>query len=231
MGAQTSKVARKLPTKPRPETLQSLPKESPSTVGPTISAASVEFKTEFIEEESRDPQLHENLKTLGPVTIPPTITKMRPTDTMLKIMEQRKQAEEKELGWHAVSEDNMSVDSLFTLMEQRKRLQPHEIDQPEVRQALLQKYKIDEPTLATLLKYYNTMAIMPPVIDDKEERRMGVWVADKVDWESQVRQVDQRNTEIKKARQEALKDNNRAKKQDKDSNQDQALKDLFDESY
>jgi hypothetical protein len=34
MGAQTSKVARKLPTKPRPETLQNIPKESPSTLPP-----------------------------------------------------------------------------------------------------------------------------------------------------------------------------------------------------
>lgn len=39
MGAQTSKVARKLPTKPRPETLSNVPKESPATLG-TFSAAS-----------------------------------------------------------------------------------------------------------------------------------------------------------------------------------------------
>ncbi|KAG1070196.1 hypothetical protein G6F42_026165 [Rhizopus arrhizus] len=75
------------------------------------------------------------------------------------------------------------------------------------------------------------MAIMPPAIDDKEERRMSVWVTDKVDWENQVRMVDRRNQEIKKARQEALKDNNRAKKEKEDSKEDQALKDLFDESY
>jgi hypothetical protein len=38
---------------------------------------SIELKTEFIEEDSRDPHLHENLKSLGPVTIAPTVTKMR----------------------------------------------------------------------------------------------------------------------------------------------------------
>lgn len=38
----------------------------------------VEVKTEFIKEDSRDPQLHENLKSLGPVTIPPFVTKMKP---------------------------------------------------------------------------------------------------------------------------------------------------------
>lgn len=150
---------------------------------------------------------------------------------MLNIMKQRKEAETKELRGHTVTDENMSIDSLFTLLEQRKRLQPGEIDKPEVRQAMLEKYKIDEPTLGTLLKYYNTMAIMPPAIDDKEERRVSVWVTDKVDWEKKVRQVDQRNAEIKKARQEALKDNNRAKKEKEDNTEDKALKDLFDEGY
>lgn len=41
MGAQASKVAtRKLPTKPRPETLKNIPKESPATLGSTVEAAS-----------------------------------------------------------------------------------------------------------------------------------------------------------------------------------------------
>jgi hypothetical protein len=40
MGAQTSKVARKLPSKARPETLQNIPKESPATIGSSIEAAS-----------------------------------------------------------------------------------------------------------------------------------------------------------------------------------------------
>lgn len=38
MGAQTSKVARKLPTKARPETLKNVPKESPSSLSSTIPA-------------------------------------------------------------------------------------------------------------------------------------------------------------------------------------------------
>jgi hypothetical protein len=40
MGAQTSKVARKLPTKARPETLQNIPNESPATLGSMANAAS-----------------------------------------------------------------------------------------------------------------------------------------------------------------------------------------------
>lgn len=40
MGAQTSKVARKLPTKARPETLQNIPKESPSTIASAPNVAS-----------------------------------------------------------------------------------------------------------------------------------------------------------------------------------------------
>lgn len=40
MGAQTSKVARKLPTKARPETLHNIPNESPSTLGSMANVAS-----------------------------------------------------------------------------------------------------------------------------------------------------------------------------------------------
>ncbi|GAA5795526.1 hypothetical protein EDC94DRAFT_613348 [Helicostylum pulchrum] len=228
MGAQTSKVVRKLPTKARPETLSNVPKESPATLG-TFSAAS-ESKTEFIEEDSRDPHLDKNLRSLGPVTIRPTVTKMRASDTMLGIIKKRQQEERRESKGLTVSDGLLSVDSLFTLLEQRKRMSPGEIDKPDIRQALLKKYEIDEPTLSTLLKHFNTMAIMPPSIDDKEERRMGVWVTDKKDWETQVKAVDERNKAITKARQEAMKDNNRASKP-KESEQDQKLKDLFDEGY
>ena len=149
---------------------------------------------------------------------------------MLNIIHERRIAEKKEIKGLTVSDGLISIDSLFTLLEQRKRLQPGEIDQPQVRKAILEKYQINEPTLATLLKYYNTMAIMPPAIDDKEERRMGIWVNDKVEWESKVKAVDNRNKEIKKAREEAIKDNNRAGKKD-DGSEDQKLKDLFDEGY
>lgn len=149
---------------------------------------------------------------------------------MLGIITKRQQEERREVKGLTVSDGLISVDSLFTLLEQRKRMNPGEIDKPDIRQALLKKYEIDEPTLSTLLKYYNTMAIMPPSIDDKEERRMGVWVTDKKDWEAQVKTVDERNKAIKKARQEAMKDNNRATKP-KENEQDQKLKDLFDEGY
>lgn len=144
-------------------------------------------------------------------------------------MKHRSEAEKNEIKGLVMTETAISIDSLYTLFEQRKRLEPGEIDTPQVRQAILEKYKINEPTLATLLKYYNNLAIMPPAIDDKEERRMGVWVTNKVDWQNQVKAVDRRNAEIKKAKQEAIKDNNR--NLTKDEKQDQALKDLFDESY
>lgn len=149
---------------------------------------------------------------------------------MLNIIQQRKQEEQREIKGLVVSDGLLSIDSLFTLLEQRKRLNPGEIDKPDVRQAILEKYKLDEPTLSTLLKYYNTMAIMPPALDDKEERRLGIWVNDKLDWENSVKAVDQRNAQIKKAKQQALKDNNR-NGEDQEAKKDQALKDLFDENY
>lgn len=149
---------------------------------------------------------------------------------MLGIINTRNEAEKREIIGLKVADDKLSIDSLFTLLEQRKRLQPGEIEKPAVRQTLVEKYKLDEPTLATLLKYYNTIAIMPPAIDDKEERRMGIWVNNQVEWETSVKKVDERNKRIKKAREEAIKDNNRAKNS-QDKKEDQILKDLFDESY
>ncbi|KAI8355609.1 hypothetical protein EDC96DRAFT_515991 [Choanephora cucurbitarum] len=229
MGAQTSKVARKLPTKARPETLQSAPKESPSTISPTVNAAS-ELKDDFIKQDSRDPHLLDNLRSLGPVTIQPTITKMRTSDTMLGIIKQRHEVEQKEIQGLRATDGTISIDSLFALLEQRKRLAPGELEKPETRKAIMEKYKVDDNTLSTLLKYYNTMAIMPPFLDDKEERRLGIWVTNSVEWESSVRKVEERNAVIKKAKEDALKDN---KREDSvhSNKQDQALKDLFDESY
>lgn len=149
---------------------------------------------------------------------------------MLGIIQKRHEAEQKEIKGLTVSDGLISIDSLFTLLEQRKRLNPGEIEKPEIREALLKKYEIDEPTLSTLLRNYNTMSIMPPAIDDKEERRVSVWINDKVDWETQVRSVHTRNEKIKKERQEAIKDNNRALKPEGEK-EDQKLKDLFDEGY
>lgn len=149
---------------------------------------------------------------------------------MLGIIQKRHEAEQKEIKGLTVSDGLISIDSLFTLLEQRKRLNPGEIEKPEIREALLKKYEIDEPTLSTLLRNYNTMSIMPPAIDDKEERRVSVWIKDKVDWETQVRSVHTRNEKIKKERQEAIKDNNRALKPEGEK-EDQKLKDLFDEGY
>lgn len=52
MGAQTSKVARKLPTKARPETLQNIPKESPSTIasGPNAVSGKIKKKLTFDQD-------------------------------------------------------------------------------------------------------------------------------------------------------------------------------------
>ncbi|RCI00373.1 hypothetical protein CU097_013705 [Rhizopus azygosporus] len=225
MGAQTSKVARKLPTKARPETLQSAPKESPATLKAQTEAAA-EIKTDFIEQDGRDPHLHEHLKSIGPVTIAPTVTKMRTSDPMLGILRERKKADEKELERQ---DGTISIDAVFSLLEERKHLNPGEEDLSETRQRWTEKYNVDQNTLSTLLKYYNTMAITPVLADEKEGRRLGLWVKDRVDWEAKVRQVEERNAAIEKAKQEAIKDN---KKQNVDiSEEEKKLRDLFDEEH
>jgi hypothetical protein len=150
---------------------------------------------------------------------------------MLGIIKQRHAAEETELKPGAGGSNGMMpVDSLHSLMEQRKRMAPGEIDKPEIRKLLMDKYKVDDHTLTLLLKNYNTMAVMPVSLDDKSERRLGIWVNDKMDWEKNVTAVDDRNIAIKKARQAAIKDNAKAQKDDKERDE-KRLNDLFDESY
>ncbi|EIE76117.1 hypothetical protein G6F46_005896 [Rhizopus delemar] len=224
MGSQTSKVARRLPTKARPETLQNAPTESPTTLKAQIQAAS-ELKTEFIEEDGRDPHLHEHLRSIGEVAIPPTITKMRTSDAMLGIVNERKKADSKEL-----TEGIISIDAVYSLLEERKRLNPGEVDLVSTRQRWIEKYKVNQDTLSALLKYYGTMAVMPVAADDKEDRRMGVWVSDKADWERKVREVEERNEKIEKAKKDALKDNNREKDgKENMSQEEKKLKDLFED--
>lgn len=121
MGASASKqVTRKLPKTARPETLRSIPRESPSTLhhsqhneqahGKRKDPLAVHWNFNrhsddrlilFIivldiknmnpddvfngmEQERSDPQLLENLAKLGPVTVPPTITRMRQVGNIWK---------------------------------------------------------------------------------------------------------------------------------------------------
>ncbi|KAI8982069.1 hypothetical protein BDF20DRAFT_937617 [Mycotypha africana] len=252
MGAQSSKLARKLPTKPRPETLRDVPQYSPSKLSPMSQTASgngklrvcevnnVRFsetivdyffkdvKTEFIESDSSDPHLLNNLKALGPVVVPPTITKMRTSDTMLNIIKHRKQLEGAEIKDYKVTDDAISTDSLFSLFEQRKRLQPGEINRPEIRQSLMKKYKVDEETLNILLSHYNTIAVMPVIEGDKEERRPGVWVNDRLDWEQSVKEIEKQNLAMKKAREEAIKDHAQQNTHRK-TGKEKKLESLFEE--
>ncbi|KAI9246617.1 hypothetical protein BY458DRAFT_484502 [Sporodiniella umbellata] len=227
MGANASKVARKLPTVARPDTLKKAPLQSPATLEEQIKLAS-ELKPEFLEEDGRDPHLDRHLKTIGTVSIPPTITKMRTTDNMLGIVSQRQKADAQEL----TSEGTITIDSFFSLLEERKRLSPGEADLESTQQGWTKKYGIDPHTLSTVLKYYSTMAIMPVALDDKEDRRAGVWVTDRVDWETKVKQVEERNKLIEAAKQKAIEDNNRIKSEQGSSTSDQKkLKDLFEEDF
>ena len=145
---------------------------------------------------------------------------------MLGILRERKKADEKELE----RQDGMiSIDAVFSLLEERKHLNPGEEDLSETQQRWAKKYNVDQNTLSTLLKYYNTMAVTPVLADEKEGRRLGLWVKDRVDWEAKVRQVEERNAAIEKAKQEAIKDN---KKQNADiSEEEKKLRDLFDEEH
>ncbi|KAL0090644.1 hypothetical protein F4703DRAFT_1834361 [Phycomyces blakesleeanus] len=211
MGAQASKeVGRRLPKNARAETLTSVPRESPSTLASARDPlATTDLKEDFFEEEVRDPLLHKNLTKLGPVKIEPTLTKMRPSDAMLGILHQRQLIEEAEERVADPSQlpDRIHIDDLYSIMEARKRSAPDEFDKPETLKALSAKYNLGEGTLKTLLNHYNNIAVMPPALDDKNGRRLAVWVNNKQEWKDAVEKSELRNEIYSKAKLAAMKDN------------------------
>ncbi|CAO3637954.1 unnamed protein product [Cunninghamella blakesleeana] len=202
MGAQASKqVTRKLPKTARPETLTSTPRQSPATLQ---RQPDIDFKEEDLlkDLEKSNPQLLKNLAEIGPVTIPPTVTRMRKSDKMLGIIHERQrieQEEEKDLE----TGQRINTDKLFTILDSRKHLpskttvlltyDDNEKSKKEWEE-LGQQFKIDASKMKLLYKYYNTITVMPPSNpDDKDERRTGLWIENKEEWKKAVDQTQERH--------------------------------------
>ncbi|KAI7868230.1 hypothetical protein BDF14DRAFT_1874627 [Spinellus fusiger] len=214
MGAQVSTQAvRRLPKKASPETLTKTPRESPSTLSTVRDTGAPASKDEeaFLDSEMevRDPHLHENLTKLGPVKIEPTLTKMHTADAMLGILQQRRRIEEQEEAHTGPTPllNRIPIDDLYSMMEQRKRSTPGEFDTVEKQEELSKRYAVDKPTLAILLKYYNNVAVMPPALEDKNERRLAVWVNNAVEWKASVEKIEFKNEFYARAKAAAMKDN------------------------
>ncbi|CAO3588098.1 unnamed protein product [Absidia cylindrospora] len=218
MGAQASKqVARKLPKTARPETLRSTPRESPSTL-----------------KQAQQYETHENLAKLGPVTVPPTITRMRQSDSMLGILRERQRIEKAEESDsnNKISSNRITTDELFSILEHRKHLPPNALeDHPEKWQELSKECGgVDVSALQTLFKYYNTITVMPPAnSEDKSERRQGVWVRDRQEWKHFVNETQKQHQLNQQAKENALRDNGQKtdQPQSQEERRERHLKDLF----
>ncbi|KAI7850973.1 hypothetical protein BDC45DRAFT_230161 [Circinella umbellata] len=151
------------------------------------------------EIEERDPELHRKLAELGPVKIEPTYTRMRTSDNMLHIMRERQRIEENEdLGRLSQVPNRTTIDVIFSALEQRKRLAPGDLDNDKVLKGLSRDYELDVPTLKTLYKYFNTIAVLPARVDDEKNRRLGIWAENRQEWQQAVDAATAKNEEIKK---------------------------------
>ncbi|ORX52425.1 hypothetical protein DM01DRAFT_1336796 [Hesseltinella vesiculosa] len=220
MGAQASKqVARKLPTQPRPETFENIPHTSPATLKESHQA----FQAVDMEEpeETADPNHLANLSKLGPVSIPPMVTKMRKSDRMLGIINERKRMDQQEIDDPNATQ-RMTIDKIYALLEQRK----HEPAQPLPWTKLSADTGIPQEQLQSLFKHFNTITVMPSADPhDPTARRLGVWVENKEQWTKAIEDTNRRHTQEK----QQIEDLER-KPTDTTTNEserDRKLKDLF----
>ncbi|KAI9494804.1 hypothetical protein BDB00DRAFT_786909 [Zychaea mexicana] len=200
MGATTSReAARRLPKQVKSENL-SKPTASPSTIHDDYkqAAAAPDAPLPEEEEEQRDPELHKKLTKIGPVKVEPTVTRMRTSDNMLHIIRERQRIEEDEdLGRLSQVPNRTTIDVIFSALEQRKRLAPGDLNNEKVLQGLSRDYGLDVPTLQSLYKYYNTMAVLPARPDDQKNRKYGIWAENKQEWQQALDTAIARNEEIK----------------------------------
>ena len=112
---------------------------------------------------------------------------------MLHIMRERQRIENEE-----ERRPGTSIDVIFSVLERRKRFAPGDLDKPETWNELEKNYQLDQSTLKTLYKYYNTMAVLPAHPEDQKKRRPGIWVNDKQEWKAAVDEANARIEEYKK---------------------------------
>ncbi|KAI8142205.1 hypothetical protein BJV82DRAFT_517176 [Fennellomyces sp. T-0311] len=228
MGAQTSReAARRLPTQARRETLAK-PATSPSTLHDDHRSAEAQPEP----AEDRDQSLHEKLIAMGQVKVEPTVTRMRTSDNMLHIIRERQRIEEDEdLGRLSKVPNRTTIDELFSVLEQRKRLTPGALDSSKVLEDMSRDYHLDVPTLKSLFKYYGTMAVLPARADDPHERRRGIWVNNKQEWESALDAANAKNQELKLKMKPAATAEPKKKERELtvEEKREKRLQDLFEE--
>lgn len=152
---------------------------------------------------------------------------------MLHIIKERQRIEEDEdLGRISSMPNRATIDVIFSALERRKHLSPGELE--KVLPQLQNEYKIEQSTLKTLFKYYNTMAVMPALSDEEGARRQGIWVNDKQEWNRALDEtiarkkalVDQAEQKSKSSSTASGDSSNRSQEKDP---QQKRLEDLFED--
>lgn len=116
---------------------------------------------------------------------------------MLHIMRERQRIEDEE-----ERRPGTSIDVIFSALERRKRFAPGDLDKQDTWNELEKSYQLDQPTLKTLYKYYNTMAVLPAHPEDQKKRRHGIWVNDKQEWKAALDEANTRIEEYQKQQQQ-----------------------------
>ncbi|RUS18878.1 hypothetical protein BC937DRAFT_88221 [Endogone sp. FLAS-F59071] len=184
MGSVASKqVARKFPQTARPETLAAAaPTASPSTMAGLEQRASealnldvytLEMKTDFIEEDSKDPHLDRKLAELGPVAVSDVTTEFRRSDPMSLILQSRRSTPTPNT---TTARPLLTASDLHGLLENRKlQSDTPGAPSPALVTALSKHYGVDAELLQIVLQRLNTYT----PTGKGEGRRIGVWVEDR----------------------------------------------------
>ena len=118
-------------------------------------------------------------------------------------MRERQRIEEDEdLGRLSQVPNRTTIDVIFSALEQRKRLAPGDLDNDKVLKGLARDYELDVPTLKTLYKYFNTIAVLPARVDDEKNRKHGIWAENRQEWQQAMDAAIAKNEEIKRKMQE-----------------------------
>lgn len=157
---------------------------------------------------------------------------------MLHILRERQRIEEAEpLSKLGDIPNRASIDVVFSALERRKWLAPGEFDRAETLKQMHADYNIDPSTLQTLYKYYNTMAVLPTITDEPDERHRGIWVDNKDDWKRELQAALKAKEEHRKAanvppaQQKPKKETDAGSHSNsqEETEREKRLKDLFDD--
>ncbi|KAK7693277.1 hypothetical protein QCA50_002844 [Cerrena zonata] len=164
MGGNTSKPARTLsktakPTwsgaRPMPNVVEEGAAHARPSLPSRTSPRASETKTDFIDQESKDPQLAAYLNQLGQVSVDHHMKTVRPTtvNQVNRAFQTRLQSEEEARSSRTVH-NRLLASSLVDLLEQRKQ-----VGSLDELKDLAKRYSIDLEKMENLARFVNSHSI------------------------------------------------------------------------